>query len=218
MNPSSHNPAPPSQNQNHHHHPSLTLYSIPPSQYIHRNHLPWHAVAVGALIFNNPRAPTHLLLLQRAGHDSWPYRWEVPGGGVGDEELGESILGGLAREVREETGLRVVYVRRMVPVPVPVSGAMPEGQDGKDGQDTTKMAHVFWNSSKTKLIGKFVFEVCVADAPEVDMPPVVLDEREHCDFLWATEDVVRSGRLELTGPEQRDIILEGFRLARNDSC
>ncbi|KAG5970140.1 hypothetical protein E4U55_001821 [Claviceps digitariae] len=187
----------------------LSSWSIPPAQYILLHHLPWHAVAVSALIFDAPR--TRVLLVQRAGHDTRPYRWELPGGGVGDE-LGETILEGLAREVREETGLRVVSVRGVRP-------EQQQQQQQQHGQDTAQLAQVFWNSSRTKLIGRFVFEVCVAGGQsegdaQMEVPPVVLDEREHCDFVWATEHVVRHGGLEWTGPEVRDMILEAFRLAR----
>ncbi|KAG6004369.1 hypothetical protein E4U21_001132 [Claviceps maximensis] len=190
-------------------HDCLAAWAVPARHFIRVRNLPWDAVAVGALILDGARS--RVLLVQRAGHDSWPYRWEVPGGGVGGDgdaaEVRETILEGLAREVAEETGLRVLHVRRVV------------APGGTDGGDAARMAHVFWNSSRTKLVGRFVFEVCVAgmggETGQVDVPRVVLDEREHCDFVWATEDVVRTGRLELTGPEQRDIILDGFRLARD---
>ncbi|KAI0912910.1 NUDIX hydrolase domain-like protein [Ustulina deusta] len=60
-----------------------------------------HGICVGAFVFDDTR---RLLLVQRAPHDSYPLRWEVPGGSIdaGDETL----LHGLARELWEETGLR----------------------------------------------------------------------------------------------------------------
>ncbi|KAG6035150.1 hypothetical protein E4U41_006238 [Claviceps citrina] len=133
-----------------------------------------------------------VLLVQRAAHDSSPLRWELPGGAVDADD--PTVLHGLAREVAEETGLRVRHVRRVVPVP------------------GTQTHQVFWNSARSKLIGRFVFEVEIETAAtggrgvaDGGPPPVVvLDEREHRDFVWATEG------------EVRDVVLEAFRLGRGD--
>ncbi|KAF2967400.1 hypothetical protein GQX73_g6128 [Xylaria multiplex] len=66
-------------------------------------------VCVGAFVFDNA---SRLLLVQRAPHDSYPLRWEVPGGTIdaGDETL----LHGVSRELWEETGLRVTHVSGLV--------------------------------------------------------------------------------------------------------
>lgn len=58
---------------------------------------------VGALIVREGR----VLLLRRAPHETFPGIFELPSGGV---EPGEAILDALAREVWEETGLRVRVV------------------------------------------------------------------------------------------------------------
>ena len=61
-------------------------------------------VRVGALLFDDPTAPTAVLL---AEHDGiWEDRpfWTPPGGGV---EFGEPLSEALRREVREETGVDV---------------------------------------------------------------------------------------------------------------
>jgi 8-oxo-dGTP diphosphatase len=62
-----------------------------------------HQYRVGAVIERGRR----VLLLRRAANDSLPGVYELPGGGV---EPGEGILEALAREVAEETGLRVISV------------------------------------------------------------------------------------------------------------
>lgn len=59
-----------------------------------------HGICVGAFVFDDA---DRLLLVQRATHDSYPLRWEVPGGTIDADD--ESLLHGLARELWEETGL-----------------------------------------------------------------------------------------------------------------
>jgi ADP-ribose pyrophosphatase YjhB (NUDIX family) len=56
-------------------------------------------VAVGAVVVDGGRA-----LLIRRGEEPLKGKWSIPGGML---ELGESLLEGVVREVREETGLTV---------------------------------------------------------------------------------------------------------------
>ena len=56
-------------------------------------------VGVGAVVVRQGR-----VLLVRRGTEPMKGRWSLPGGLL---ELGESLTGGVAREVREETGLVV---------------------------------------------------------------------------------------------------------------
>jgi 8-oxo-dGTP diphosphatase len=56
-------------------------------------------VGVGAVIVKNSR-----VLLVRRGQEPLKGKWTLPGGML---ELGESLLAGVVREVREETGLVV---------------------------------------------------------------------------------------------------------------
>jgi 8-oxo-dGTP diphosphatase len=59
---------------------------------------PRHSVSVAGVIFDE--GGSHVLLIKRRDNG----RWEPPGGVL---ELSETITEGLAREIREETGLRV---------------------------------------------------------------------------------------------------------------
>lgn len=72
-------------------------------------HIPdWFAgrvrVRVGALLFDDPTAPTSVLLAEHSGLWSDEPFWTPPGGGV---EFGEGLAEALKREVREETGVDV---------------------------------------------------------------------------------------------------------------
>ncbi|KAF1807895.1 NUDIX-domain-containing protein [Eremomyces bilateralis CBS 781.70] len=73
-----------------------------PSEYSQYQHL-----AIGALVFNHS-TPRRLLLIQRAASDTMPNLWEIPGGGADDVD--ETILHGIARELWEETGLMATSV------------------------------------------------------------------------------------------------------------
>ncbi len=61
-------------------------------------------VRVGALLFDEPTAPSAVLLVEHEG--LWEDRpfWTPPGGGV---EFGESLAEALRREVTEETGVDI---------------------------------------------------------------------------------------------------------------
>jgi 8-oxo-dGTP pyrophosphatase MutT (NUDIX family) len=63
--------------------------------------LPRHVVGVSGAVLDDAG---RVLIVQRRE----PQRWELPGGAL---ELGEPLLDGLVREVREETGLLVEPLR-----------------------------------------------------------------------------------------------------------
>ncbi|KAL7268686.1 hypothetical protein RUND412_008679 [Rhizina undulata] len=120
-------------------------------------------IAVGAFIFNHPThspapvpdAPLQLLVLRRAPTESFPNRWEVPGGGVEAPPVDASILHGLVREVLEETGLSV---RRVVREIVP---------------------WLEFGASRGLRCRKFNFEVEVEEVEAVTVDPA-----EHTEWRW----------------------------------
>ncbi|KAG6112578.1 hypothetical protein E4U31_002688 [Claviceps sp. LM219 group G6] len=182
---------------------SLAHFTVPASQYISLTYFPWHEIATSALLFNNISKVPKILLLLRAS----PPEWQLPGGPVNDTR-DESILHSLVRDVHEETGLKVVHVHRAVSPPI----AWPRPMSL--AEETFPAPQGFWNSSRTKLIARFMFEVQVAEGGDEGLDGddgVVLDERQYRDWMWATEEDVYSS-LTLTPPDQRRIILEGFRL------
>ncbi|KAF9883019.1 hypothetical protein FE257_004332 [Aspergillus nanangensis] len=154
--------------------PHLTDFTLPlPAFSATRPQL--KAVVVGGLIFSRtqpseetPTAEPRVLLLQRAATDSFPGRWEGPGGL--SEHTDASVLAGTAREVFEESGLHVRNVVDLV--------AVDE-----------------WTHAKSGQIGKaakFTFLVEVEEARVVGWEDgIVLDPSEHQAFVWATESEVR---------------------------
>ncbi|KAH6839416.1 hypothetical protein B0I37DRAFT_332097 [Chaetomium sp. MPI-CAGE-AT-0009] len=93
------------------HQPAVSNLNITPRAFVSAQPL-ISSVATGALVFSKATAEDRVLLIQRAASDSMPLLWEVPGGACDWED--ESVLHGLARELWEETGLRLRNVVRRV--------------------------------------------------------------------------------------------------------
>ncbi|KAK1241868.1 hypothetical protein MKX07_007691 [Trichoderma sp. CBMAI-0711] len=172
---------------------SLVEFTVPKADWLRINDKAFDGVHTSAFIFDDAG---RVLLVQRAAHDSMPNLWETPGGAVDKEDA--SILAGCAREVWEEAGL---VARRMVRL-------VTEG-----GREKWS---VFMNRDGTKVFCGLGFEVEVEGGKEV-----VLDEREHQDFVWAGEGDVRRGevggrRIPLTAVAMRNKLLEAFRLRREE--
>ncbi|KAK7967283.1 NUDIX domain-containing protein [Apiospora aurea] len=161
-------------------------------------------LGTGALVFFSPDAETssnssgqgdeeataeRILLVQRAAHDSMPLRWED-----------ETILHAVARELREESGLRAAHIGPQVGEPM-----------------------AFFTRRGRRML-KLSFLVDVEAGADGQggkkSPPVVkLDPEEHAAFFWATEEECRRHRvgetdIEFTHISQEQTILEGFRLRR----
>ncbi|KAI0869196.1 NUDIX hydrolase domain-like protein [Hypoxylon argillaceum] len=88
--------------------PSVASFKVPLGAYL-ETAPELHGICVGAFVFDDAG---RLLVVQRAPHDSYPLRWEVPGGTIDAED--ESLLHGLVRELWEETGLRARRVTGVV--------------------------------------------------------------------------------------------------------
>lgn len=128
---------------------------------------------VGGLVFSKGQSgENYILLLQRAPTDSYPNYWEGPGGGLDPEDA--SVLEGAAREVFEESGLRVT---RFVDL-VSVDEWMIQKPD------------------KLHVVAKFTFLVDVEGQESGDQLQVKLEETEHQAFAWATEEEVKEGAEE----------------------
>ena len=101
--------------------PALKHLAVP-LKYFLKNHPEYACLAVGAFIFwpahhvttpSSESNSSRLLLVQRAASETaFPDRWEVPGGS--SEHSDPTILHSIAREVFEETGLRLTRVVQQV--------------------------------------------------------------------------------------------------------
>jgi 8-oxo-dGTP pyrophosphatase MutT (NUDIX family) len=109
---------------------------------------------------------------------------------------GWGILHTVARELWEEAGLKATFIGQPVGSP-----------------------HLF-SSRSGKKICKFTFMVETEHVAE-RWPEVRIDPEEHQQFLWASEDEVRSNRAALvelvfTNQQQEDTVLAAFaHLARD---
>lgn len=171
--------------------PTLNHYNKPAAQWLADNDKHFNGLAASALVFS---PSDRILLVQRAAHDSMPNKWEIPGGAVDASDA--TLLHGAARELWEETGLVGERAVQLV----------TEGEGRPEWS-------VFTNRTGAKILAKFCFEVGVGEGE------VRVDPAEHQDFVWATEEEVRGGRvgereITITARSMRAIILEGFRLRR----
>ena len=174
-------------------HPSSSPFTVSSEKYI-ANHpgAEYKYLATGALVFDdsNPSAP-RILLIQRSASDSMPGRWEIPGGGVDDDD--ESILHAVARELWEEAALTAVSIGPLVGNP-----------------------H-FFESRRGKRICKFNFLVETKSGERT--MDVKLDPKEHQRFVWASEGEVRARKvgdleIEFTMKDLEVTVLEAFWIRR----
>ncbi|KAF3039729.1 hypothetical protein E8E12_005888 [Didymella heteroderae] len=145
-------------------------------------------VATAALVLNFSLPEPRILLLQRAASDSYPGKWEPPGGAVDDEDL--SILHAAARELWEETGLQASHIGGLVGDPR------------------------FFSRSNGDQICRFTFAVHVL-SENGSVLTAKLDPKEHQAHVWATEAEIKAGstgvtQLEFVQDEVKRTVLSAF--------
>lgn len=182
---------------------SLAAFNTSPSAYLAANYPPstWDGLATCSFVFDREN---RVLLLRRAQHDSMPGLWEPPGGAA-DEEDG-SLFVSAARELWEEAGLVATRIVRIV----------SEGEGKVPGSRIT-------NRTGEVAFVKFAFEVEVAGGKGPEGLTVEADPNEHDAFVWATEEELRSGKVEtvegefgLTHGGTREMVLDAFRRRRDE--
>ncbi|KAH6603507.1 nudix domain [Trichoderma cornu-damae] len=214
--------------------PLAPLASQPPEALSSSRQPPIARLMTSVLVLRQPRGEAkgrpRVLLLRRSPADSYPLKWEAPGGSVDASDA--SLLDAAARELWEETGLResrlhasVGTTRRPEDLDSPLVanwGIEPEDEDAKEeeaeveaegGGTTTVKMTTFLETGETW--GKVSF---LATASESDA--VATDPREHVEWGWFTEEEVRTGErkgggaLEFTSQAAWGSILESFRIGR----
>ncbi|MCJ1353212.1 MAG: hypothetical protein MMC33_003197 [Icmadophila ericetorum] len=204
--------------------PALRHLAVPLKDFL-KNHPEYACLAVGAFIFwsahhvTTPSSVTNssrLLLVKRAASETaFPNRWEVPGGS--SEHSDPTILHSIAREVFEETGLRLARVVQQV----------------GDGVEFT----TGWTDKSQRWL-KLSFEIEVAEIEpahcdffsvnhnhinEIPVPTsieVSLDPNEHQDYRWVSEEEIQNAGegegLQIMTEDQRAVMLEAFNLHRTN--
>src|SRR6266542_3792289 len=174
-------------------HPSSSPFTVSSEKFIsNRPDAKYKYLATGALVFDDSNSsPPRILLIQRCASDSMPGRWEIPGGGVDDDD--KSILHAVARELWEEAALTAINIGPLVGSP-----------------------H-FFESRSGKQVCKFNF--LVETKSEEGTMDVKLNPEEHQRFVWASEEEARSRKvgdleIEFTTTDLEATVLEAFWIRR----
>ncbi|KAF1739251.1 hypothetical protein CRV24_001183 [Beauveria bassiana] len=213
---------------------SLARFNISKAAFI-AAHPPIARVMAAAMVFRpNPSSPSssssssspssssppQTLLLCRAATDSYPLKWEIPGGSVDADDA--TILDAVARELWEETGLTAAHmVAPIVMVPEePLTEATRAGlgiqpQDEGLGVDADGLTVTFEETGR--LWGKVTALVTTAAAVRGEEEVVVLRDEEHGEAAWVTEEDVQRGELPegdgTKGRRAMDFVSDGVRRA-----
>ncbi|ATY61731.1 NUDIX domain [Cordyceps militaris] len=167
-------------------------------------------IMAAAMVFR-PSSPPRTLLLCRAATDTYPLKWEVPGGSV--DAADATILDGVARELFEESGLTATRLAAPIlmspeePLPEPVRaglGIQPQHETlGHEGLTVTFV-------ESRNLWAKLTALVTVRADDEVRLTP-----EEHGEAAWVSEDEVRRAVLppkeEGEGERKLDFVSDGVR-------
>ncbi|PNP40680.1 hypothetical protein TGAMA5MH_07387 [Trichoderma gamsii] len=153
-------------------------------------------------------SPPQILLLRRHPQDSYPLKWEAPGGSADPTDT--SILSAAARELFEETSLKESHFHAVLGMTKQkAEDLFTSGEDiekrpqnwGVDPNDEQAQDIEVQVSDDMKIIfttfhepdgiwGKVNF---LATAKGED-PIVKVDAEEHVEWGWFTEEQVRTGR------------------------
>lgn len=217
--------------------PSLRHLTVPLSTFLAQNRQ-YTNLAVGAFIFVSSNSTTpalRLLIVQRAASErGFPNLWEVPGGSC--EASDPTVLHSLARETFEETGLRLMRFNRQIGSGVDfVTGygarerrwrklsfeiEVAEIQGGDMGCGKLEEHDKVWvNGDKGEgedgVDGPHGVDGAEKDGA-VHESSVTLNPEEHQAYAWVTENEIEQGIYSFVTIEQKDVMLEAFRLRKEN--
>ena len=177
-------------------------------------------VAVAAAVFHQDR----LLLVQRAETDSYPGHWELPGGS--SDPTDKSISESVARELFEETGLRMKCILSEILPPTTFSTGW-----GKRLKTWLKVSFVVEVTAECRARVEHELEMQGAGQEltrkdsviAVDPPAIKLHDKEHQKYVWiSAEEVIKNrvampgeNAMEFIGSDSVSTILEAFRLNKH---
>ncbi|PNP50168.1 hypothetical protein THARTR1_09157 [Trichoderma harzianum] len=219
------------------HSPSLTpLTTHSPQSLSASSNPPINFLMTSVLVLRPPspnKPQPQILLLRRHPADSYPLKWEPPGGSVDASD--PTVLFAAARELHEETSLSSPHFHTWVAMARDLNedagmkgwGVQPEEELARDVEVKIEGGNVVRVTTflETKNVwGKMNF-VATVDQGEVEIDP-----EEHVEWGWFTEDEVRRGRavlplengsekeeervLEFTSRAVWGSVLEAFRVGR----
>ncbi|KAL7935177.1 NUDIX hydrolase domain-like protein [Trichoderma chlorosporum] len=208
---------------------SLSSSSNPPI-----DHLMTSVLVLRSQDTPKPKPKPQILLLRRSPTDSYPLKWEPPGGSIDASDL--SVLSAAARELHEETRLSGPHFHAWVAMARDMDledaarlrnwGVLPEDEKATDVEVRIADGGVVKVTTflETKDVwGKMNF------VATVEAGDVVIDPEEHVEWGWFTEEQVRRGRavpaasledgqeervLEFTSRAVWGSVLEAFRVGR----
>ncbi|KAK0760939.1 hypothetical protein N5P37_005880 [Trichoderma harzianum] len=167
---------------------------------------------------NKPQKP-QILLLRRHPQDSYPLKWEPPGGSIDPSDT--TVLSAAARELHEETNLSNPHFHTWVAMAREVNtedaakmknwGVLPEEELARDvevkideGGNVVRVT-TFWETKD--VWGKMNFVATVDEGARVEIDP-----EEHVEWGWFTEEEVRRGRAAVLPCENGNGVGKGERV------
>ncbi|KAI4183029.1 MAG: hypothetical protein L6R41_005639 [Letrouitia leprolyta] len=179
---------------------NLRCYTLPLHSFLARNPS-YDRIVCSALIFAPPASahlqssatePRLLIVKRSATERAFPNLWEIPGGSVDEDD--PTILHSLAREVFEETGLRLTRVVRQ-------AGDGIEWTENKIGKERKWLKLTF-----EMEVAEIDSSMATTDEGKIseylESIPVELDPKEHQEYAWTTEKEIRE---HLEGGKGREI-------------
>ena len=182
---------------------SLAKWDISMAEYLEANPTT-HTLATGvAVVAGFTVADDLLLLVQRSPTDSFPNKWELPGGCVDHSD--KTILEAAARELQEETGLTVSKFVGELSLTTFYTGRKKSFK----WQKPTFVVEVHEAQSAVQSGSS-----ATSEASRIGTK-VKLDAKEHQAWVWATKDdieqqLVGNTELYFVSDEQKMIMKEAF--------